>query len=111
MGYATVLVVMEDQSSLVFALAVQLHSLIVASSGGVGITQAIDDGQQGPIFPGDQAVGPQKRLVAIGKSPLHAFERDGYRLEVRDEMDQINVVAPDVGEGISTVAGKPVLEI
>jgi len=56
-------------------------------------------------------VRPHKGFITVGKLPFHALNRNLHRLESRDEIDEVDVVAADVGKRIRTVAGEPILEI
>ena len=59
----------------------------------------------------DPSVRPQIAGVAVGKGAGDAGGAHQHRPQAGDEVDEIDVVAADVGERIGVVAGKPVPEV
>ena len=104
-------VVVEDEPRLTFSLTIHHQALIVASGRSIRIAQAIDHGEQGAVFPGHAAVRPQISFVAIGKFSFDPVYRHFHRFQSGNEVNQVNVVATDVGKGVGVIAGEPVLKI
>ena len=76
-------VIVEDESRLAVPFAIHDQTLIVAPGRRIGITQAIDHGEQRAVFPRHAAVRPQVSLVPVGELAFHSLHGDFHRLQAR----------------------------
>jgi hypothetical protein len=110
-GHAALVVVVADQPRLTFSLTIHNQALIVASGCGIRIAQTIEHGEQGAVFPNHAAVRPQVSFVAVGKSSFDPVHGHFHRFQSGNEVNQVNVMATNIGKGVSVIASKPVLKI
>ena len=91
--------------------AVEGHALGVGAGGFVGIAERRLDVEDGAVGPADAGIAPEVAFAAVGIGVDDAVVGDGDGEEAGDEMDEIDVVAADVGERVGVLGGTPVLEV
>ncbi len=91
--------------------AVEGHALGVGAGGFVGIAERRLDVEDGAVGPADAGIAPEVAFAAVGIGVDDAVVGDGDGEEAGDEMNEIDVVAADVGERVGVLGGTPVLEV
>jgi hypothetical protein len=109
-GVAPLVVVVAHEPRLTFSLTIHNQPLVVASGGGIRIAQTIEHGEQGAVFPNHATVRPQVSLVPVGKSSFDPVHGHFHRFQPGNEVNQVNVMATNIGKGVSVIASKPVLK-
>ena len=96
---------------MVFSAAIERQALCVRAGRVVGKAQAILHVQARAVIPDHARVGPQEAFVAVGEAVAHAVHAHGHGQQSGDEVDQVHIMASDIGERVGVRRGHPVLEI
>src|ERR1700733_2522064 len=108
---AAVLIGMRQQRTAILCAAVEHHALRIGAGRIVGKADSVLHVEACAVVPEDARVGPKKAFLAVGEAVANAIDADSHRQEAGDEVNQIHVMAADVGEGVGVLRGHPVLEV
>jgi len=100
-----------EEARLPVAFEEHGETLLIAPRTVVGITEAVDDGENGAVFEDNASIGPQIPLVSVRKLALDPADGHRHRLQSRDKTHEVYVVAADVNKRIGLVRRKPILKI
>ena len=100
-----------DQRAGVFAAAMEHHALRVGAGRGVGKAQAVLHVQTRAVVPDHARVSPEKSFLAVGEFVADAVDTHRRGQQAGDEVQQVHIMAADVGEGVGILGRHPVLEV
>src|SRR5579871_182818 len=100
-----------DQAADVGAAAIKHHALSVGAGSGIGKAEAVLHVQAGSVRPKHARVGPEKTFFAVRVMITDAKQADRSGQKAGDVVNDVDVVAADVGESIGVLDGHPILKI